>query len=723
MNKPATFKRFAGLSLQFGLLISVIITLSMLGNAWVSYAESIRIADKTLQTRLQSISRLLADISTEALLIHDYVSINDFLETTASQADVVFVRLTGNSGETIDHALSPDSTLTQAVLESADSNPLETFFLDMARNKNIVSNTFPIKFQGDKIAELYIGVDRRNYDAEAKQNLLHNLKFSLLTAMIAGLAIYWIFKFRIVKPISRLKQAAARVANFDMDQLVKIEGHNELSELSVSFNEMTQQLSEANSDRQQSMLELSRLNESLEERIHKRTRELQQMNTRVMHQAMHDPLTGLPNRSLIMERLRQSLRYAHRHHKMVAVFMLDLNRFKEVNDTLGHPVGDQVLIEVSKRIPTVLRETDTVGRLGGDEFVIVLPETTRQDAMLVADKVMEQFGLGFEIDGHQLSIGTSIGISLYPEHSETPDTLIQRADVALYVAKRGTNNHIALYNESDDHHSLSRLLLVSDLKKAIDKDQLSFQFQPQVNLQTNDICGAEALCRWKHPTQGFISPEIFIPMAEDAGLIKALTNRVIEAVIRYHRQWQQQGIDIRVAINLSMGNLLDLDLIKHIEDLIHNEEIPAQNLKLEITESMIMSDPERITEILSAETFENVDISIDDFGTGYSSLGHLKRLPVNEVKIDKSFIFNMINDADDTTIVQTIIQLAKNLSLNVVAEGVEDQKTSDQLQIMGCKIVQGYHYSRPVDPDNLPETVKQIKSGLASRENLQKKTG
>jgi len=723
MSKPTIYKRFTGLSLQFGLLISIIITLSMLGNAWVSYTESIRITDRTLQTRLQSISHLLADISTEALLIHDYVSINDYLTTTARQTDVVFVKLSDNIGETIDHALSPDSTLTQAFLESADNNLLESFFLDIAGNPNIVSNTFPIMFEGDKIAELFIGLDRRNYDAEAEQILIHNLMITLLTAMIVGLTIYWIFNYRILKPINRLKKAAARVANFDLDQSIKIEGHNELSELSVSFNEMTEQLSEAISDRQETMQELSRLNESLEERIHKRTRDLQQMNTRVMHQAMHDPLTGLPNRSLIMERLRQSLRYAHRHHKMVAVFMLDLNRFKEVNDTLGHPVGDQVLIEVSKRIPTVLRETDTVGRLGGDEFVIILPETTRADAMLVADKVMQQFRLDFKIDGHLLSIGTSIGISLYPEHSETPDTLIQRADIALYVAKRGTNNHMAVYHESEDHHSLNRLLLVSDLKDAIEKDQLSIQFQPQVNLQTNDICGAEALCRWKHPTQGFISPEIFIPMAEDAGLIKPLTNRVLEAVTRHHQEWQQQGMNIRIAVNLSMGNLLDLDLIKRIEDLINNNELPAQNLKLEITESMIMSDPERVTEMLSAETFENVNISIDDFGTGYSSLSHLKRLPVNEIKIDKSFILNMTNDADDSTIVQTIIQLAENLSLSVVAEGVEDQETSNRLRTMGCKIVQGYHYSKPVDPDMLPETLKQIKSGLASSEDPKKMTG
>jgi len=723
MTELAIKRRIPRLSLKFGLLISVIITLSMLGNAWFTYLESIRIADKTLQIRMQSIVHLLVDISTESLLIHDYVSINDYLTTTANQKDVVFVRLIGKDGKTIDHALSSDSTMTRNLIETADTSPLESFFLNIAQNKNIVSNTFPVIFQDEHIGAIFIGLDRRSYDAEAEQKLYDNLMISLVTAMIVGLAIYWIFNYRIVKPISRLKKAAARVASFDLDHPVIIEGHDELSELSVSFNEMTQQLSEAIADRQIAMEKLARLNESLEERIHKRTSELQQMNTRVMHQAMHDPLTGLPNRSLIMERLRQSIRYAHRHQKMVAVFMLDLNRFKEVNDTLGHPVGDQVLIEVSKRIPTVLRETDTVGRLGGDEFVIILPETTHEDALLVADKVLGHFSNSFHIDGHQLSVGTSIGIALYPEHSETPDTLIQHADIALYVAKRDSSSHIAVYNESEDHHSLSRLLLVSDLKEAIENDQLTIQFQPQINLQSKETCGAEALCRWKHPTQGFISPEIFIPIAEDSGLIKALTNRVLDSVIRHHREWQQQGIDVRIAVNLSMGNLLDHDLIKRLEDIIINHEMPAKNLKLEITESMIMSDPERVTEMLSAPTFKEVNISIDDFGTGYSSLSHLKRLPVNEVKIDKSFIFNMINDADDTTIVNTIIQLAENLSLNVVAEGVEDQQTSDQLLAMGCSIVQGYHYAKPVDANELPQTLKQIESRLASNEEMKKKAG
>ena len=722
MNKPVQQKRIAGLSLQFGLLISVIITVTMLGNAWFSYAESIRLTDKTLHTRLQSISHLLADISTESLLIHDYVSIHDYLKTTASQTDVVFVRLSDKKGGVIDHALNPDSTLTKDLLETAEVRPLETFFSEIGEDKNIVSDIFPVTFQDEKIAEIFVGLDRRRYEAEAKQSLINNLIITLATAVIAGLGIYWIFNYRVLKPINRLKKAAARVASFDLAEQITIKGHNELSELGMSFNEMTVQLSEAIADRQQSMQELSRLNDSLEERIHKRTRELQQMNTRVMHQAMHDPLTGLPNRSLIMERLWQSIRYAHRHSKMVAVFMLDLNRFKEVNDTLGHPVGDQVLIEVSKRIPTVLRETDTIGRLGGDEFVIILPETTQKDAMLVADKVMEQFSIGFDIDGHHLSIGTSIGIALYPDHSEIPDTLIQRADIAMYVAKKQPNQHVAIYNESEDHHSLSRLLLVSDLKQAIENDKLTIQFQPQIDLQTNRICGAEALCRWNHPTQGFISPEIFIPMAEDAGLIKALTNRVLEAVVRHYNEWKAQGMDIRLAINLSMGNLVDADLITRIEQIIENQEMEAQSLKLEITESMIMSDPERVTEMLSASTFKDVNISIDDFGTGYSSLSHLKRLPVNEVKIDKSFIFNMANDNDDSTIVQTIIQLAENMGLSVVAEGVEDQKTAEMLQDLGCHIVQGYHYSKPVDAEQLPDTLKQIQSRLSSQDKL-KKTG
>ena len=473
---------------------------------------------------------------------------------------------------------------------------------------------------------------------------------------------------------------------------------------------MTGHLSEAITERNRAMDEMRSLNETLEERIHERTQELQQLNNKVTHQAMHDPLTSLPNRTLIMERLKQSIRYANRNGKPLSVFMMDLNRFKEVNDTLGHPVGDQVLIEVSKRLPKVLRETDTFGRLGGDEFVVILSESSLEQAMLVADKIQQEFITDFAINGHLLSISTSIGVAQFPEHASDPDSLIQKADIALYVAKKKHEHQIAIYDEAEDHHTLSRLLLVSDLKEAIEKEHLQLFFQPLIELSTGKVTGLEALSRWQHPQQGFVSPEIFIPMAEDSGLIKPLTDSILKCVIRQLSEWKAVGVETRIAVNLSIGNLLDPDLTSRFASLLHEYNVSADMLKLEITESMIMSDPDRVIETLLDPVFKDTYVSIDDFGTGYSSLNHLKRLPVNEIKVDKSFVDDMLDDSDDLSIVQSIIDLSKSLNLKVVAEGVENMETAEQLKQMGCDFAQGYYYSKPVPASQVQGLIERLNS-------------
>ncbi len=269
---------------------------------------------------------------------------------------------------------------------------------------------------------------------------------------------------------------------------------------------------------------------------------------------------------------------------------------------------------------------------------------------------------------------------------------------------------IAVYDEAEDHHTLSRLLLVSELKEAIEKNQLTLYFQPQINLSTGTVCGLEALCRWEHPQQGFISPDIFIPMAEESGLIKLLTDCVLRSSIEQLADWMKAGLNQCIAINLSMGNLLDPGLTRRFVELLDQFDVPGSMIKLEITESMIMSDPDRVIETLSDPVFSDVNVAIDDFGTGYSSLNHLKRLPVNEVKIDKSFVLDMADNTDDASIVNSIIQLADSLGLDIVAEGVENFETAKQLLLLGCDVAQGYFYSRPVPAEQVPDVIKHIEA-------------
>ncbi len=704
--------KVTSLGFQFGLLMSVILILSMSGNALLTYLDNVRIAEQTIQTRLESLAQLFIGTTTESLLIGDYITINENLAIAANQPGIVYAGLADAESNPIDLSVNESSDLYLAAYAKQESLVKEEYVKYLDTDTRIVMRTYPVEFRQNKIAEFSIALDRRNFDSEAANHLLENLLLTFLIAILAGLSIYAIFNQRILKPIQMLKSAAYEIAHFNLNERIRFKGHNELSELGDSFNKMTRQLSEALSDKQTALEKLGKLNETLEERIHKRTRELQRLNSQITHQALHDPLTLLPNRSLIMERLRQAIRYAHRKNISMAVFMMDLNRFKEVNDTLGHPVGDQVLIEVANRIPNALRESDTIGRLGGDEFVILLPESDINDAKTVAEKVLEQFSMDFKVAEHSLSVGTSIGIALYPDHGDSADILIQKSDVALYVAKRSNDRSIAFYDEEEDKHSVSRLVLIKDLKAAIENDGLSLVYQPQVDVKGKNVCGVEALCRWHHPDFGFISPDEFIGMAEDAGLIKSLTCNVLEKVARQIAEWQKQSIDIRVAVNLSMGNLMDLSLLDKIPELLNEHQISTEKIKLEITESMIMSDPDKVADLLNSDVFREMHVSIDDFGTGYSSLSHLKRLPVNELKIDKSFILNMLEDHEDISIVDTIIQLAKNLGLNIVAEGVEEFDIVRVLASMGCHVVQGYYYAKPVAPEELANTIEEIHQKL-----------
>ena len=421
------------------------------------------------------------------------------------------------------------------------------------------------------------------------------------------------------------------------------------------------------------------------------------------HQALHDSLTDLPNRTLFHDRVRQALASARRDHVPAAVMIMDLDRFKEVNDTLGHASGDELLKQVGLRLSESLRESDTVARLGGDEFGVLLPKVLDAEAAVaVARKLRTTLEEPFTIHGLALQMEASIGIALYPDHGDDVQSLLQRADVAMYVAKEHPAG-CEVYTRERDGYSPDRLTLLTELRRAIDRGELLLHYQPKANLRTGEILGVEALVRWQHPERGMIPPDEFIPAAQKTGVIGPLTMFVLDEALRQCRTWTLQGLDLCVAVNLSTRNLLDLHLPEAIAELLARWEVPAGLLELEITESTILADPVRAMQILSRLDEMGVRLSIDDFGTGYSSLAYLKRLPVGELKIDKSFILGMDENENDEVIVRSTIDLGRNLGLRVVAEGVESPQAWSRLAQLGCNVAQGYFLSRPVPAEDLTQ--------------------
>jgi diguanylate cyclase (GGDEF)-like protein len=418
------------------------------------------------------------------------------------------------------------------------------------------------------------------------------------------------------------------------------------------------------------------------------------------YQALHDSLTGLPNRTLFTDRIRQAAAALGPDGRL-AVLLVDLDRFKEINDTLGHASGDLVLREVGIRLRARLPDSHVVARLGGDEFAVLVPALPDWNAALaVGQLVRATLGQPLPIEQLELEVTGSIGITLGPDHGRDPELLLQRADVAMYQAKEA-HTGIEVYAPERDQYSPRRLALVGALRAAIEQRELTLVYQPKIELASGRMVGAEALVRWHHSEHGFIPPDEFIPIAESTALIQPLGQFVLETALDQARHWHQAGRSLHVAVNLSVRNLLEPTLVDRVAELVRRSGINPGGLTLEITESGVMTDPEAAIALLWGLRRIGVRLSIDDFGTGYSSLAYLKRLPVDEVKLDKSFVLNMTADTDDAAIVRSTIELAHNLGLQLVAEGVEDQETLELLAALGCDLVQGYHLARPMPADDL----------------------
>ncbi|NEK86118.1 EAL domain-containing protein [Blastococcus saxobsidens] len=443
-------------------------------------------------------------------------------------------------------------------------------------------------------------------------------------------------------------------------------------------------------------------------RLNQQTEELRSSAERDRHTATHDALTGLPNRTLLRDRLDQALAGAARSSAEVAVLLVDLDRFKEINDSLGHSYGDALLQQVAPRLAGVLRDGDTVARLGGDEFAVLLPAVDGvAEAEAVAERLREALHRSFDVDGVTLDVEVSVGIAVSPWHGTDSDALLRSADIAMYVAKERKAGAVVF--AAEDHVTApSRLTVLGDLRRALEDDELFLHYQPKFTLDGERIEGVEALLRWQHPTRGLVPPAEFVPVAEGTGIILRLTERVLDLALAQARRWYDAGHPMPVAVNLSTRCLLDAGLPDLVARLLDRHGVPARLLRLEVTESAVMADAARCTDVLQRLHDLGLRLSIDDFGTGYSSMVHLRRLPVDELKIDRSFVMGMTTSAHDAVLVRTAVDLGHNLGLTVVAEGVEEPEHVAALRELGCDIAQGYHYARPMAADALDEILARV---------------
>jgi len=498
--------------------------------------------------------------------------------------------------------------------------------------------------------------------------LIALLAFALSLILAGFLAAY------VTRPVSELANTAARISEGDYSRSAPVPPIGELARLGKAFNAMQ---------------------EGIRER-----------EQHILHQAYHDPLTGLPNRALASDRLKQGIERAKRDGHVLGVVVLDVNRFKEINDSLGHPTGDAVLKEIANRLSARLRSTDTVARLGGDEFLVLVDADDESGPEALAKDLIDDV-CGTEVchGDVRLQLAVSLGVALCPRDGEEPDTLMRRADIAMYEAKE-KRVPLSVYASGRDEAHLRRLQMVADLRTAIDEEQFHLQYQPKITVLNRQPAQMEALLRWNHPEKGLISPEEFIPLAEHSGYIRLISRWVLRNVVAQVADWRAQGHDISVAVNISALDLVDSALPEFLSDILAKHQLGPDALGIEITETTVMQDAQHAMAILHAIRELGVCIAIDDFGTGYSSLAQLRSLPVDELKIDKSFVMRLAGQAEDDedpVIVRSTIELAHNMGLRVVAEGVEDEETWWRLAAYGCDYIQGFWISRPISPNALPD--------------------
>lgn len=639
--------------------------------------------------------KLFASTASAAVLTTDLAALESFIDEILSNPDIVYARVVSKHG---------------VLAEGGDKRNLaQRFVADRsfatAKNDGVFDAAADIVVSGEHYGRVEIG-----FSIVASQSLIEQTRARFLVLAAISLLLIGVFSlalaYYLTRGLNALQLGTQRIAAGDLGYQIDVHGKDELGQAARAFNDMSLRLLQLNAQRAQREEEIRSLNQALEQRVADRTMQLQDVNQQLVFQAMHDMLTGLPNRALFQDRLTNALASAKRNEDIFAIVCVDLDLFKEINDTLGHHAGDLVLQHVANACNKCLRDSDTVARMGGDEFVILLPKVTDlESAITVAERILATIREPLYLDEHLVEVNASMGIALFPTHGTDSFTLLTHGDAAMYEAKRQKLGVLVYMPEMGEGRS-EAVALKGELRLAISQHQMVLHYQPKIDFDTQTISGVEALVRWQHPRLGLLYPDAFIEMAENSGLIKPLTHEVLRLVMQQINDWGSKGLVYPVAVNISAINLQDKSFPESVAGLIAEFDIPSSLLELEVTETAIMKEPLVAIDNIRSLSQIGIKISIDDFGTGYSSMAYIQKLLVAKIKIDKSFVMDMGAEAKDEMIVRATIDLAHNLGLAAVAEGVESQAAWDKLHELGCDSAQGYHMSKPLPPDQFVEWIE-----------------
>jgi len=643
---------------------------------------------EALIARGATTAKLFAVTTQAAVVATDLDSIESLVGEVLSNPGIIYARV--RTDRTV-LAAGGDKTALQRPfvadisLESSASDGVYDTFADI-----IVSN--------EKFGRVELG-----FSTSALENVITETqtKSALLGAI--NLAVVGIFAavlgFYLTRGLKALQQGTQQIATGELGYQLPVSGKDELAQTARSFNDMSARLKELDTEHVKKEELINRLNQELEGRVVERTSQLQEANKELEHQATHDGLTRLPNRVLFHDRFHNLLLAARRSNEPFALGVIDLDLFKEINDTLGHHAGDMVLQHVAEACNKTLRDSDTTARMGGDEFAILLPKVTSiESAVKVCERLLAAIKSPIKLGDRTLEVGASLGLAVFPQHGEEEIDLTNHADMAMYIAKRDKSGVVVFKAEMGEGQSENGAMK-GELRRAITEGELVLHYQPKVAFQSDQVHGVEALVRWQHPRLGLIYPDRFISLAETSNLIKPLTQAVMNLALLQIKEWERQGFIIPVSVNISAINLQDKDFPAMVATMLNSHRVPGNLVELEVTETAVMTEPIRAIENIRKLSELGVTVSIDDFGTGYSSMAYLQKLLVAKIKIDKSFVMQMGKGGNEEVIVRSTIELAHNLGLKAVAEGVEDQATWDRLREMGCDSAQGYFMSKPLAPD------------------------
>ncbi|NMG45695.1 EAL domain-containing protein [Aromatoleum toluvorans] len=663
------------LASKFILTVAGILSVTLALNTWFFLRSQNHLVEQQLNERGRVLGHLIALISPEAILGLDFLTLNGYAREVSRQRDVVYGVIVDNDERPLTSYVNGDDPHIRSSLGVAGPAPdhlppprLRTLIRELAALPDVIPIEFPIVHDGRPLGRLQVGISRAELATQAREQLL--LQFGIYAAIILFLsvAIYLVFRYSVMRPVQHLIEVSRDVGRGEFT-LVPVTSDDELGRLGETFNAMTL--------------------------------EIQREQAKLHYQANYDSLTAQPNRMLAVERLQQEIRSAHRQQQRFALMFIDLNDFKIVNDTMGHAAGDRLLAHVSANIRARLREEDTLARLGGDEFLVLLPRLGEaNDARDVAGRLLEAVAEPVTLDGRDVVVHCSIGIALYPDDGESVEALMANADNAMYQAKKPGRTPICFFTAEMNAQVHERMRLEQDLNRVVARGELQLAFQPIFRADDGAYVGAEVLLRWRHPERGFICPATFIPLAESTGQIVAIGEWVLREAGRQLRRWLDAGLAPGyLAVNLSRVQLRE-DLEQLIREVLDDNDLPPQALELEITENVLLDDHQQINAVLGRLHAQGLRFSLDDFGTGYSSLSYLRRFSFDTLKIDRSFVAPLRDDAEAAALVRAIVAMAHSLALKVIAEGVETPAQQEFLKGLNCDYLQGYLLSRPLDADH-----------------------